>query len=126
MSQISSPLSVTALTCLRDVTWKPAAACTPSDFAGCLPVTDKGLCEVKAFVESGELNPRHKNLDLSGITIGRRKPAVKYLFIFNDSPYGDQRAYNGLRLAVSLSRKAAIRVFRRSLLRRCSTDATTS
>jgi uncharacterized protein involved in oxidation of intracellular sulfur len=36
---------------------------------------------------------------------------VKYLFIFNDSPYGDQRAYNGLRLAVSLSRKAAIRVF---------------
>ncbi len=36
---------------------------------------------------------------------------MKYLFIFNDSPYGDQRAYNGLRLAVSLSRKAAIRVF---------------
>ncbi len=36
---------------------------------------------------------------------------MKYLFIFNDSPYGDQRAYNGLRLAVSLSRKAGIRVF---------------
>lgn len=36
---------------------------------------------------------------------------MKYLFIFHDSPYGDQRAYNGLRLAVSLSRKAAIRVF---------------
>jgi uncharacterized protein involved in oxidation of intracellular sulfur len=36
---------------------------------------------------------------------------VKYLFIFNDSPYGDQRAYNGLRLAVSLSRKSAVRVF---------------
>ena len=36
---------------------------------------------------------------------------MKYLFIFNDSPYGDQRAYNGLRLAASLSRKAAIRVF---------------
>jgi len=33
------------------------------------------------------------------------------LFIFNDSPYGDQRAYNGLRLAVALSRKVAIRVF---------------
>ena len=36
---------------------------------------------------------------------------LKYLFIFNDSPFGSQRAYNGLRLAVSLSRKAAIRVF---------------
>jgi uncharacterized protein involved in oxidation of intracellular sulfur len=36
---------------------------------------------------------------------------MKYLFIFNDSPYGNQRAYNGLRLAASLSRKTAIRVF---------------
>jgi uncharacterized protein involved in oxidation of intracellular sulfur len=36
---------------------------------------------------------------------------MKYLFIFNDSPYGSQRAYNGLRLAAALSRKAAIRVF---------------
>ncbi|HUK53480.1 MAG TPA: DsrE family protein [Candidatus Binatia bacterium] len=36
---------------------------------------------------------------------------MKYLFIFNDSPYGDQRAYNGLRLAAALSRKAATRVF---------------
>ncbi len=36
---------------------------------------------------------------------------MKYLFIFNDSPYGDQRAYNGLRLAAALSRKAAVRVF---------------
>jgi uncharacterized protein involved in oxidation of intracellular sulfur len=36
---------------------------------------------------------------------------MKYLFIFNDSPYGDQRAYNGLRLAAALSRKAGVRVF---------------
>ncbi len=36
---------------------------------------------------------------------------MKYLFIFNDSPYGDQRAYNGLRMASALSRKAAVRVF---------------
>jgi uncharacterized protein involved in oxidation of intracellular sulfur len=36
---------------------------------------------------------------------------MKYLFIFSDSPYGSQRAYNGLRLAGALSRKAAIRVF---------------
>ena len=36
---------------------------------------------------------------------------MKYLFIFNNSPYGNQRSYNGLRLAVALSRKAAIRVF---------------
>lgn len=36
---------------------------------------------------------------------------MEYLFIFNDSPYGTQRAYNGLRLAQALSRKAPIRVF---------------
>ncbi len=30
-----------------------------------------------------------------------------YLFIFNDSPYGTQRTYNGLRLAVSLAKSAA-------------------
>jgi len=36
---------------------------------------------------------------------------MKYLFIVNDSPYGDQRAYNVLRLAAALSRKAPIRVF---------------
>jgi uncharacterized protein involved in oxidation of intracellular sulfur len=36
----------------------------------------------------------------------------KYLFIFNDSPHGSQRAYNGLRLAASLSRvSGALRVF---------------
>ena len=36
-----------------------------------------------------------------------------YLFIFNDSQHGSQRTYNGLRLAVSLSRKAGadVRVF---------------
>ena len=36
---------------------------------------------------------------------------MKFLFIFNDSPYGDQRAYNGLRLAAALSRRATTRVF---------------
>jgi len=36
---------------------------------------------------------------------------LQYLFIFHDSPYGDQRAYNGLRLAVALSFKVGIRVF---------------
>jgi len=36
---------------------------------------------------------------------------MKYLFIFNDSPYGDQRAYNGLRFAAALSRKAGTHVF---------------
>jgi uncharacterized protein involved in oxidation of intracellular sulfur len=36
---------------------------------------------------------------------------MKFLFIFNDSPFGDQRAYNGLRLAAALARKAALRVF---------------
>jgi uncharacterized protein involved in oxidation of intracellular sulfur len=36
---------------------------------------------------------------------------MRYLFIFNDSPYGNQRSYNGLRLAAALSRKAGVRVF---------------
>jgi uncharacterized protein involved in oxidation of intracellular sulfur len=36
---------------------------------------------------------------------------MKYLFIFNDSPYGSQRAYNGLRLASALARKASVRIF---------------
>ena len=36
---------------------------------------------------------------------------MKYLFVFNDSPYGNQRAYNGLRWAAALARGAAIKVF---------------
>ncbi len=36
---------------------------------------------------------------------------MKYLFVFNDSPYGSQRTYNGLRWALSLSRTNPIRVF---------------
>lgn len=31
---------------------------------------------------------------------------MKFLFIFNDAPYGSQRTFNGLRLAVSLARSA--------------------
>jgi uncharacterized protein involved in oxidation of intracellular sulfur len=31
---------------------------------------------------------------------------VTYLFIVNDSPYGSQRTYNALRLAVSVARSA--------------------
>jgi len=36
---------------------------------------------------------------------------VRYLFIFNDSPYGSQRTYNGLRLAAALSKQNTVRVF---------------
>lgn len=36
---------------------------------------------------------------------------MKYLFIFNDSPYGSQRAYNGLRLAAAVARKSKVQVF---------------
>ena len=36
---------------------------------------------------------------------------MKYLFVFNDAPYGNQRSHNGLRVAAALSRKAKIRVF---------------
>lgn len=35
----------------------------------------------------------------------------RYLFIVNDSPHGSQRAYNGLRLASAMARKAEVRVF---------------
>lgn len=35
----------------------------------------------------------------------------KFLFIFNDSPYGSQRAYNGLRMAFAMARKAKVQVF---------------
>jgi len=36
-----------------------------------------------------------------------------YLFVINDGPYGSERAYNALRLALNLSRReaAAVRVF---------------
>jgi len=30
---------------------------------------------------------------------------VKYLIILNDAPYGTERSYNGLRLAISLSKQ---------------------
>ena len=30
---------------------------------------------------------------------------MKYLFILNDSPYGNERTYNGLRMASSLSKQ---------------------
>lgn len=36
---------------------------------------------------------------------------MDHLFIFNDSPYGSQRTFNGLRLAFAMARKGAIRVF---------------
>lgn len=31
---------------------------------------------------------------------------MRYLFIFNDSPYGSQRTYSGLRLAMNLTRRS--------------------
>ena len=36
---------------------------------------------------------------------------MQYLFIFNDSPYGSQRTYNGLRLAVALSKQNSVTIF---------------
>jgi uncharacterized protein involved in oxidation of intracellular sulfur len=35
---------------------------------------------------------------------------VKYLIILNDAPYGTERSYNGLRLAISLSKQAGCEV----------------
>ena len=45
---------------------------------------------------------------------------MKYLFIFNDSPYGSQRTYNGLRMAVALSKRNETCIF---LLGDCVTSA---
>ena len=38
---------------------------------------------------------------------------MKYLFLFNDSPHGNQRSYNGLRLALALAKAdgGSMRVF---------------
>lgn len=38
---------------------------------------------------------------------------TNYLFIINDSPYGNERPYNGLRLALNLVKRedASVRVF---------------
>ena len=39
--------------------------------------------------------------------------AEKYLFIINNAPYGDERPYNALRLAMNLSKRedAEVKVF---------------
>ena len=38
---------------------------------------------------------------------------MTYLFILNDAPYGDERPYNALRLALNLAKRSevAVRVF---------------
>ena len=38
---------------------------------------------------------------------------MKYLFVLNEPPYGNERSYNGLRLALSLAKQSSteIRVF---------------
>jgi uncharacterized protein involved in oxidation of intracellular sulfur len=38
---------------------------------------------------------------------------MKYLFIINDGPYGNERAYNALRLAMNVSKRedTSVRVF---------------
>ncbi len=35
---------------------------------------------------------------------------MSYLIILNDAPYGSERSYNGLRLAVSLAMQDGVRV----------------
>lgn len=36
---------------------------------------------------------------------------MKYLFILNDPPYGTERSYNGLRLALSLGKEEDVEIF---------------
>ena len=44
---------------------------------------------------------------------GQGNKQVKYLIILNDPPYGTERSYNGLRLAISLAGKpdSEVRIF---------------
>ncbi len=37
-------------------------------------------------------------------------PRVRYLFILNDPPYGNERSYNGLRLAMSLAKRQGVEI----------------
>ncbi len=41
------------------------------------------------------------------------EPSKKYLIVINDGPYGSERPYNALRLAMNLSKRpeASVRVF---------------
>ena len=41
------------------------------------------------------------------------QPKKSFLFVINDSPYGNERSYNAFRLAVNLARQpeAAVQVF---------------
>lgn len=41
------------------------------------------------------------------------EPKKNFLFIINDSPYGNERPYNALRLAINLAKReqTAVRVF---------------
>ncbi|MDR3762933.1 MAG: DsrE family protein [Acidobacteriota bacterium] len=36
---------------------------------------------------------------------------MSYLFVFNDTPYGNQRTFNGMRWALTQARKTKIKVF---------------
>ncbi|MBI4760225.1 MAG: DsrE/DsrF/TusD sulfur relay family protein [Chloroflexota bacterium] len=38
------------------------------------------------------------------------EPEKKYLFVINDAPYGSERPYNALRLALNLAKKAGVQV----------------
>ena len=41
------------------------------------------------------------------------KPSQRYLFVINDGPYGNERPYNALRLALNMVKQpeASVRVF---------------
>jgi uncharacterized protein involved in oxidation of intracellular sulfur len=38
------------------------------------------------------------------------EPEKKYLFLINDAPYGNERPYNALRLALNLVKKTGVQV----------------
>jgi uncharacterized protein involved in oxidation of intracellular sulfur len=48
-----------------------------------------------------------------GLSAPGKEDRVEYLFIINDAPYGNERPYNALRLALNLVKRTgvAIRVF---------------
>ena len=42
--------------------------------------------------------------------MAEQNPAKRYLFVVNDAPYGNERPYNSLRLALNLVKRPGLRV----------------
>ena len=77
-----------------------------------LPWEDGGDAVAPAFLDSRK-NAQlvvHQDVVIGGTRQSSILLSMKYLLVLNDSPYGSQRTYNGLRLAGNLCRSSENRV----------------